>query len=498
MTTTSARPSTVPAIEQLPQPMLRTSTDIQGNVLAAFNKDFMDFRYLHFPDAAKGRGWLSAILNTVATTSETEDFNEQFSVARRAFGRDPGITVVRCGVSLTFEGLTTVAKDPAQVRSDLEKPFPSFVAGAAARAADLGDTGDSDPKQWLFGAGTGDQVVHAVLIVAADTDELLQEKLKNLDAVEAANQVVRVHVDEGRTLTGALKGHEHFGYKDGISQPGVKDFHRENPDQPGFRDVHPGTELIEAGEFVFGHKSEAGDRTAPQWMANGSLQVVRRLRQDVAGWNAAVVEGATKFTGTMDPTRLGGCLVGRFKDGTPLAPPNGTVTGVGSDRNDFDYSNDPAGEHTPWVAHIRRTHPRVFAGIGDGHPKSHRLMRRGIPYGVQFPGGANDDGVDRGLMFVCYGTSLEEQFELVQRFWANSDTFPPGKPNGPAPAPNGFDKVIGLAGEASIGLADGTHGTVDMPRFVRTTGALYAFTPSISTLRLLAGNQDLPNTPVGS
>ncbi|MFG2692959.1 Dyp-type peroxidase [Kitasatospora sp. NPDC048407] len=499
MTTTSARPAGVPAIEQLPQPPLRTSTDIQGNILAAFNKDFMDFRYLHFPDAARGRGWLSAILNTVSTTSETEDFNEQFSLARRAFGRDPNLVTVRCGVSLTFDGLMAVANKPDQVRKDLEdNKMQSFLAGAAARAADLGDTDESDPKQWLFGAGTGNQVVHAVLIVAADTDEMLQEKLKNLDAVENANQIVRVHVDEGRTLTGLLKGHEHFGYKDGISQPGVKDFHPESPDQPGVRDMHAGTELIEPGEFVFGQKSENGDRPAPQWMANGSFQVVRRLRQDVAGWNAAVIDGATKFTGTMDPTRLGACLVGRFKDGTPLAPPNGTVTGVGSDRNDFDYSNDPAGEHTPWVAHIRRTHPRVFAGNGDGHPKSHRLMRRGIPYGVQFPGGANDDGVDRGLMFVCYGTSLEEQFEVVQRFWANSDTFPPGKPNGSTPAPNGFDKVVGLAGKAEIGLADGTHGTVDMKRFVHTTGALYAFTPSITTLRLLAGGQDLPNKPVGS
>ncbi|MER6150105.1 hypothetical protein [Streptomyces hirsutus] len=63
---------------------------------------------------------------------------------------------------------------------------------------------------------------------------------------------------------------------------------------------------------------------------------------------------------------------------------------------------------------------------------------------------------------------------------------------------NGFAKVIGLVGKASIELADGIFGTVDMKRFVRTTGALYAFTPSISTLRLLAEGEDLPNKSVGS
>ncbi|MET8626279.1 Dyp-type peroxidase [Kitasatospora sp. NPDC004669] len=496
MTTTPTRPTAVPSIEQLPQPKLRTNTDIQGNILAAFNKDFMDFRYLHFPDAAKGRGWLSAILNTVATTSETEDFNEQFSLSRRAFGRDPAITAVRCGVSLTFEGLVTIANRPDQVKKDLST-FRSFCAGAAARAEDLGDTGESDPKRWLFGAGTGDKAVHAVLIVAADTEELLKEKLKNLDAVEQTHQITRVHVDEGRTLTGPLKGHEHFGYKDGISQPGVKDFHREDAGRKGFRDNHAGTELIEPGEFVFGHKSETGDRKAPEWMKNGSLQVVRRLRQDVPGWNKAVVDGVKNFTGTMDANRLGACLVGRAKDGTPLAPPSNAVTGLGSDRNDFDYQDDPTGQHTPWVAHIRRTHPRAFAGIVDHKPKSHRLMRRGIPYGPEFKGGP-DDGKDRGLMFVCYGTSLEEQFELVQQHWSNSATFPPGESRPDQMVANGPDKVIGLAGPASIALADGTHGTVDMKRFVRTTGALYAFTPSITTLRLLAEGKDLPNKPVGS
>ncbi|MER6150104.1 hypothetical protein [Streptomyces hirsutus] len=59
-------------------------------------------------------------------------------------------------------------------------------------------------------------------------------------------------------------------------------------------------------------------------------------------------------------------------------------------------------------------------------PKNHRLMRRGIPYGPEFKGGP-DDGKDRGLMFVCYGTSLEEQFELVQQHWSDDDAFPSGK-----------------------------------------------------------------------
>ena len=101
---------------------------------------------------------------------------------------------------------------------------------------------------------------------------------------------------------------------------------------------------------------------------------------------------------------------------------------------------------------------------------------------------------DRGLMFVCYGTSLERQFEFVQRIWSNNPNFVPGTSG----APNGIDKVTGTirqgdpgSPDARIALADGHEGTVSMDRFVQTTGAVYAFTPSITTLRRLAANQSL-------
>ena len=47
--------------------------------------------------------------------------------------------------------------------------------------------------------------------------------------------------------------------------------------------------MIAAGEFVVGHRREAGAPWPhPDWMANGSFQVFRRLIQDVPGWWARV------------------------------------------------------------------------------------------------------------------------------------------------------------------------------------------------------------------
>ncbi|TJZ49733.1 Dyp-type peroxidase [Streptomyces piniterrae] len=470
----------------MPVPPLRRSKEIQGNILAAFNKDYMAFRYVCFPDdgGVGGRGWLSVMLNTVAVTAAVEDFNEEFSLSRRAYGQDPSLTATWVGVSLTFPGLLEVAREPDKVRQDLAS-FTSFVKGPAEMAEQLGDEGPSGPERWLFGSGhTG---VHAVLIVAADSEEALNDKLENIAAADSAHGVTVVHQDDGRTLTGDLRGHEHFGYRDGISQPGVRDFHREDRDNPGFRENRPGADMVEPGEFVFGHKSESGQPPeGPKWMDNGSLQVVRRLRQDVQGWNDAVVREADKFTPRpISPEMLGACLVGRKKDGTPLAPADNPLTGVGSSANDFTYANDGEGKFTPCAAHIRRSHPRHFVSS-----QKHRIMRRGIPYGPAYTPQSAD--ADRGLMFVCYGTSLERQFEFVQRDWSNSPKFLPGTPG----APNGIDKVTGLAQwggdpDAHIVLADGQEGTVSMDRFVQTTGAVYAFTPSISTLRRLAANKPL-------
>ncbi|WP_203232546.1 Dyp-type peroxidase [Streptomyces sp. 769] len=483
MTTTPARPMAVPAMEQLPTPELRKSREIQGNVLAAFNKDYVAFRYMQFPDdRAKGRGWLSVILNTVSVTADVEDFNEEFSLSRRAFGHDPDKQATWVGVSLTFAGLLKVAEDGEQTLKEDLKNFPQLLKGAPASAERLKDTGNSAPDNWLFGS-SGNPPVHAVLLVASDSEEALNAKLENIEVADQAHGVKLVHQDDGKTLPPPLKGHEHFGFKDGISQPGVKDFHREDPRNPGYRENRAGAKLIEPGEFVFGYPTEPNskNRTGPTWMKNGSLQVVRRLSQDVVGWWNAVNEQAGKFDGPITAELLGACLVGREQNGDPLA------RGIEGDGNDFDYKNDQMGYQTPCAAHIRRTNPRM--GRPGLTADSNRIMRRGIPYG---PALEEDSEADRGLMFVCYGTSIDEQFEFVQADWSNAPGFTPGAQG----APNCIDKVTGPEGGGRIELHKPfvTKGDIHMAQFVTTKGAIYAFTPSVTTLRHLAAGKKLPRS----
>ncbi|ONI89178.1 peroxidase [Saccharothrix sp. ALI-22-I] len=451
------------AERQSVRPPLRGSREIQGNVLAAFNKDHQQFRFVRFTDVRLGRTWLAAMLGHIGVTADVEDFNEAFSLGRAMFGNDPtSLKATWTNVSLTPEGIVALSVNPDATRQDLEDHFP-HTAEQAARAN--GDTGDSAPHHWLF--GREDQHIHAVVTVASDSTARLASTGQTLDLLDTLLGVTVVHEQQADTLPGGQRGHEHFGYKDGISQPGVRYFHREDRDKPGHRLGHAGALLVNPGEFVFGYPTESDRPKTAAWLTDGSIQVIRRLTQDVEGWNRAVEEHAKHADTT--PVEMGAKLIGRHKDGRPLA----NARNLGPDRNDFDYSDDPAGVTTPCPAHIRKTNPRSFA---HRTPRQHRLLRRGIPFGPTHDG-------ERGLVFVAHCTSLAEQFEFVQQAWAGNPDFAAGERG----APTGTDPVIGGHGRATV---DGVRLT--FARFTKTTGALYALVPSVSTLRLLAAGRELP------
>jgi deferrochelatase/peroxidase EfeB len=53
----------------------------------------------------------------------------------------------------------------------------------------------------------------------------------------------------------------------------------------------------------------------------------------------------------------------------------------------------------------------------------HRIMRRGRIYGAPIPNRYSDDGIDRGLLFICMNSEIERQFEFVQHTWLLNPMF---------------------------------------------------------------------------
>lgn len=508
----------------MPRPTSTLSLEnIQGNILGGFNKDFQANLFLQFTSDRSGRAWIKEISEEVSASSSAQviQFNAQFSALKAKGVENPERMIAAVWVNLAFsyQGLKTLKLK----ESDLKK-FPNvFRDGMAKRSAANGDIGPSAPQKWIA-PFNHPETVHAVLIVAADSIQTLEEKVNEITETSAFKTGVKILLNQpGHTRRGKFRGREHFGFKDGISQPGVRGVN--TPDDPiGNPDQgHPGQDLLWPGEFVLGYatqipkaKKGGGDgfnpdpgpdsKSGPNWTRDGSYVVFRRLKQDVPGFNKHLKDLATSLGWSEDLT--GAKLVGRYKSGAPIekrkfqpgphsppsTDPGNKTTGtpaLGNNptlNNNFEFGDDPDGALCPLSAHIRKAYPRdEFTPAGKKDSKSYtqtrRLLRRGIPYGAPYdPRDPTSASIDRGLLFFCYQKDIETQFEFVQQTWVNNPDFPPKPKEVPAlrGAP-GEDPIIAQSAKGDM-LITPEKDPVSIQHFVLTTGGEYFFSPSISTL----------------
>ncbi len=373
-------------------------------------------------------------------------------------------------VALTYQGLKALGVPPAS----LESFAWEFRQGMAARAAALGDVGESAPEHWESPFGTPD--VHLILVGLAPDRQTLDAAIGR--AREAVTDIPGVTPIWRQDCYAAPDETEPFGFKDGISHPAI-----EGSGVPGSNPLEP---PLKAGELVLGYRDEMGGfPPAPQPDAlgrNGGYIAFRKLHQKVAAFRRHLQANAS---GPDQEELLAAKMMGRWKSGAPLALcPLHDDPALGADgarNNAFLYrSDDATGYQTPPGSHIRRCNPRDAAVAGV--VRLHRMIRRGTAYGPPLPKGVlEDDGADRGLMFAFVGAHLKRQFEFVQSEWVNGGEF----------------LGLGDAKDPVIGAADGT-GAYTIPRrpvpqrlkglasFVVTRGGEYGFVPSLSALRWLA------------
>ena len=159
---------------------------------------------------------------------------------------------------------------------------------------------------------------------------------------------------------------------------------------------------------------------------NGTYIVFRKLHTRVAAYRRYLREQAASRE---EEALLGAKMVGRWQSGAPLAlAPDQDDPELGADdarNNAFLYGDDPRGFKCPAGAHARRANPRdAFDGEGGVDVRLHRMIRRGTSYGPPLPEGVlEDDGDDRGIVFVFAGSHLKRQFEFVKTQWLNDGIF---------------------------------------------------------------------------
>jgi Dyp-type peroxidase family len=463
----------------MPDPAI-PADDIQGNGLAGFNKDHQTFLLIRIRDAPGGRAWLKTLVPRVSPLSEVQNFNDLRRSMLTRLGREPrslAVSWINIAFSARGIGLLKLERDDA-LDDD------AFNIGLAGGRSDfLGDP--PDRSEWKFG-GTEPTSADVLVIVASDSATHLRAVVRELRASIKATKQKLLFVQNGNTLPGDLRGHEPFGFRDGVSQPGVRGL-TTNP--------KPGQPMIWPGQFVLGlpRQDDADPEhpldplPCPEWAKNGSFVVLRRLRQDIEGFRQAMQDEAARigagpqFQG-LDATRLASMLVGRWPSGAPfvLSPEHDNPDLARS--NDFTFGDtDKFPPVCPFAAHIRKVNPRADPVEGGG-PRStltRRFLRRGIPY--------SDSPADRGLVFVSYQSSIQNQFEFVSQQWASREDLPVVPPGGGV---SGFDAIIGQNAAASrqrsAVLFDSNGAAVPVKLlhdFVTPTGGGYFFSPSISTLR---------------
>jgi Dyp-type peroxidase family len=452
------------------EPQAHDLDDIQGIVYNGWNDhQFAGFLFATLGESPqRSRAWLDTLRRQVTPVLRNR---------RKVHGR--------LQVALSPAGLAALGV-PADVIGVMAR---EATDGMASRRRVLGDT---DPATWQLG-GPGDRLDVLVMVYARNAAAREQALAEQRRALVESGATVRP--DELSWPTGQR---EHFGFADGLSQPFLPGLHA---------GPRPGEDRIAAGEILLGYRN-AYDRypISPIWDEfdlgkNGTYLVFRKLQQKVAalwGWiagHARRLANGDAAAAAQLTELIGAKLVGRWRSGAPLVltpdrddPAYATPARV----NAFGYlQHDPDGMLCPISSHIRRANPRDARGgsaeDSDKVVSRHRILRRGRSYGAPLPYEAaltgHDDGIYRGLYFLCLQSSIARGFEFIQQTWLANPGFL-GLHREPDPI------VGGSAGKCHITIpAEPVRlRLANVPTVVTNVGGGYFFLPSLSALaRIAAG-----------
>ena len=317
------------------------------------------YEFLAFRRSNGGREWLKGILDKVGTPKALASGN-------------PGTRWVTIG--FTWNGLRALGVNQAALAT-----FPEeFRQGMAARAEILGTTGANHPENWV--GGLANEELHAIVILfardVAERERCRQEHREYLRECDGVKVLSSLDMEAIPPYTYA---HEHFGYRDRLSQPFIEGIGEEPTPGSG--------PAIKPGEFFLGYPDENGPPAGlpqPAVLArNGSYIAYLRIEEHVGAFRDFLrQQGDTPEQQEWVAAKL----MGRWRSGAPLVlSPDKDDPELGGDMqrtNDFNFGKmDPYGYGCPAGAHIRRMNPRDTAA----NMQRRKMIRRGGTYGPPLP-----------------------------------------------------------------------------------------------------------------
>lgn len=465
--------------------------DIQGYIIRGYSKMmYSKYVFLQVKDAAKAKQWIHSIAGELTTAKYVDDKTK--------------LPDTSLNIAFTAKGLLALGLEEENLNNFTQQ----FKEGMDSehRQRLLGDFGCSSPANWRWG-GNHNAPVHISLMVFGKNKEVCLAYYAELKTQFEASNLEEVICIDGQTLP---QNKEHFGFRDGISQPVIAGSGRhgtkENTVKPGEfilgyvneYNVYPDSPLItkEQGNMHL-LSADAGGSGKKDLGRNGSYLVMRQMEQDVNAFWTFMNEKTKNEDGSInvqESTKLAAKMVGRWPSGAPITKFPDKDPEVISDDNDFGYAKeDKDGLKCPFGSHLRRTNPRD--SFEDDKIKEsvvlsnrHRIIRRARLYGdphIGSPTNTKPNG-EVGLLFNCFNADISRQFELVQYTWANSTKV--------KELYNDPDPIIGVRETPDHGQEQNftiqscpVNKTIKgLKRFVTVRGGDYFFFPSITVVRYIS------------
>jgi Dyp-type peroxidase family len=451
---TPARVVEVPSTDGTGRTVLELD-DIQHFLLARPRALAARYGFLTFRDPAEARQYVGKVADYVGTGAHVSGATEVDS---------RWVTM-----AFTWNGLRALGVDEASLAT-----FPEeFRQGMAARAEILGDTGANHPDHWIGGLASPD--LHAIVILfardVAERERCVREHQQRVAPYTGVQALSTLDLEATPPYEFA---HDHFGYRDRLSQPAVEG--------TGEAPTPGSGAALKPGEFFLGYPDEEGHvppLPQPEILSrNGSYLAYRMLQEHVGAFRDFLRQhGETPEEQELVAAKI----MGRWRSGAPLVlAPEQDDPALGMDpqrNNDFNFrEQDPHGYAVPLGSHIRRMNPRDTAH----NMNRRRMIRRGGTYGPPLPDDAPEDGVERGIAAFIGCGSLVRQFEFAQNVWMNDKNF----------------HELGNERDPICGTQDGTlefkipkrpirKTITGLPAFTTVRGGAYFFLPGIRALKWL-------------
>jgi deferrochelatase/peroxidase EfeB len=475
-------------------------SQLQGNILRGYRRLEVRHVFIRFTCTLdEARAWVGRNVVNGAPFAPTTAAGYEREIA--AGGSD----VVLRSFLVTADGIRYFGKS-------VDGMCPAFARGSRHEET-LRLLNDPSPDDW---PDEYRSPWHAVVLLAGNSAEDIRAAVSSLLATLEGNA-------QAWQETGAALGpsgeklkdvnqprHEHFGFRDGLSQP-----------------VYLKTHWAELGDFYGGGLRTddprdprrpvstvlVRDQLARDSTAFASYFVYRKLQQDVTGFqerlenHVATLQQRGQFLHALWGGKVGGRtgyeifasgpadratardfalsrMMGRSVDGVAV-----TAQGATQNLNDFDFSDDPEGRVCPFSAHTRKMNPRGLTGDLAAE-RRRTLARRSWPFGTRDQASGRYKQ-DVGLLFFCAQASIERQFEPVQRQWANAEDVDLGA----VPTPS-LDSLIGQrpqSHERTLYVED-RHRKIgetidvnlDFYDLVKLRGAEYLYAPSLTGIQALS------------